>query len=265
MQANDDEADLALLTEAARAAGEIALKYWRRAPAAWDKGDGAGPVSEADLAVNEMLEAELGAARPGYGWLSEESADNPARLGAERVFIVDPIDGTRAFLADEGGFAHALAVVEAGRVVAVVVHLPALGLTYAAHAAGPALLNGAPIAPSAATRVEGASVLTSKLSDAASNWRNGEPGYRRSFRPSLAWRLCLVAEGKFDATISLRPCWEWDIAAASLIAERAGALATDRAGRALGFNGAHAQNNGLIVAPPALHADFLAHLRPWPL
>lgn len=118
MPENEHDADLALLTEAAFAAGELALHYWKHAPTSWEKEGGQGPVSEADLAVNDLLEARLRAARPGYGWLSEESADDLDRLTRERVFVVDPIDGTRAFLNDEGSFAHALAVVENGRVVA---------------------------------------------------------------------------------------------------------------------------------------------------
>ncbi|MCV2878873.1 3'(2'),5'-bisphosphate nucleotidase CysQ [Sedimentimonas flavescens] len=264
MPASDYQDDLALLTEAAKAAGEIALGYWKRGPEAWDKGGGAGPVSEADLAVNAMLERDLRAARPDYGWLSEESADSTERLAAKRVFIVDPIDGTRAFLAHDGGFAHALAMVEDGRAVAGVVHLPALELTYAAALGGPALLNGEPISPSTAQHVEGSTVLTSKLSDDPGHWRRGVPRYRRSLRPSLAWRLCLVAEGRYDATISLRPAWEWDIAAASLIAECAGAMATDRNGSPLRFNRPNAQSNGLVVAAPRLHADYIAQLRHWP-
>ena len=79
--------DLALLEAAAREAGEVALRYWRKAPKSWDKGGDAGPVSEADLAVNETLEAHLRGARPDYGWLSEESPDDAARLAAERVFM----------------------------------------------------------------------------------------------------------------------------------------------------------------------------------
>lgn len=263
MPENKDQADLELLELAARAAGELALRYWKRRPEAWEKADNAGPVSEADLAVNDQLESVLRSARPDYGWLSEESSDDHARLGAERIFIVDPIDGTRAFLHEEPGFAHAIAVAERGRIVAGVVHLPALGQTYSAVAGGPALRDGHPIRASETALVAGSTVLTSKLSDTDAYWRSGAPpAYRRSFRPSLAWRLCLVAEGRFDAALSLRPAWEWDIAAASLIAERAGALATDRHGQALRFNRPGAQSEGLVVAPPALHRDYLDHLLP---
>ncbi|OCX65417.1 3'(2'),5'-bisphosphate nucleotidase CysQ [Thioclava sp. SK-1] len=238
------------------------MGYWKQKPDAWEKDAGAGPVSEADLAVNLLLERRLRKARPSYGWLSEESVDDAERLAAERVFIVDPIDGTRAFLNEDSGFGHAIAVAERGRVVAGVVHMPALGLTYTAHADGPALLNGAPMVPGGATQVDGSTVLTSTISDDPRHWIAGVPDYKRHFRPSLAWRLCLVADGQFDATISLRPAFEWDIAAASLIAQRAGVLASDRAGQPLTFNREDCRANGLVVAPPALHADYVSRLHP---
>ncbi|TAG15735.1 MAG: 3'(2'),5'-bisphosphate nucleotidase CysQ, partial [Rhodobacterales bacterium] len=124
--------DLALLTEAAREAGRIALRYWRREPKVWDKGGDHGPVTEADLAVNDMLKLMLLSARPDYGWLSEETPDDAARLSAETVFIIDPIDGTRAFVAGEETFAHSLAVAHQGKVTAGVVFLPALDKIYTA-------------------------------------------------------------------------------------------------------------------------------------
>lgn len=252
--------DLALLLEAAHEAGTIARRYWREAVQIWEKDGGAGPVTEADLAVNDALAARLQAARPFYGWLSEETPDSDARLDARRTFILDPIDGTRAFIEGQQGFAHALAVAEGDRVVAAVVHLPIMGLTYAASADGPATLNGQPIAPSDAG-IEGASVLTPRASMEGRFWAGGQPPpFRRQFRPSLAWRLCLAAEGRFDAALSLRAAWEWDIAAASLIAARAGAVVTDRFGAPMRFNSPRAQVEGLIVAGPRLHAELLAAL-----
>jgi myo-inositol-1(or 4)-monophosphatase len=252
--------DLALLTEAALRAGQIAMRYWKRTPKAWDKGDGHGPVTEADLAVNAMLSEQLRAARPGYGWLSEESEDGADRLDAERLFIIDPIDGTRAFLAGEETFAHALAVAERGRVTAAVVHLPALGLIYSASRDGTALCDGIALRASAPPTSEGASILTTAASLAPEHWPGGVPQVRRAFRASLAYRLCLVAEGRFDAVLTLRPAWEWDTAAGALIAERAGARVTDRHGAALVFNAAVPQAPGVIAAAPGLHDELLARL-----
>lgn len=253
--------DLVLLVDAAREAGQIAGGFWRQSPQAWDKGGGAGPVTEADLAVNAALQARLTTARPTYGWLSEETEDQPARLDARRTFIVDPIDGTRAFIDGQEGFSHALAVVEGDRVVAGVVYLPVPDLLYTAHARGPALLNGGVLAHSSADRIEGARVLTNKAALDPSLWRGGAaPPFRRDFRPSLAWRLCLVAQGRFDAALSLRGVWEWDIAAAALIAERAGCGVSDMRGRPLRFNNPRPMVDGLVVAPPALHIALVAAL-----
>ncbi len=256
------EEDLRLLIEAAREAGAIARRYWRQQPKAWDKAEGAGPVTEADLAVDARLREVLTAARPAYGWLSEESEDEPARLDAARCFILDPIDGTRAFIEGQEGFSHALAVVEGERVIAGVVYLPVSDTLYAAVAGGPATRNGRAIAPSA-VELDGARVLTAKSSLAPTFWRGGEaPAIRREFRPSLAWRLCLVAEGRFDAVLSLRGAWEWDLAAGALIAERAGCTVTDMHGAPMRFNRQTPVIDGLLIAAPALHEKLLAHLVP---
>ncbi|WP_134724803.1 inositol monophosphatase family protein [Paracoccus luteus] len=254
--------DLTLLVQAAEAAGEVALRFWRGELKSWDKGGGAGPVSEADLAVNAALEQRLRGARPDYGWLSEESADDPSRLDAERCFIVDPIDGTRAFIAGQEGFAVAIAVAQGECVTAGVVHMPARGITYAARAGGPATRNGHPIAPRESA-LHGATVLTSKAALDPVHWLGGRvPPVRREFRPSLAWRLCLAAEGRFGAALSMRAAWEWDIAAASLIAERAGCAVTDRHGRAMRFNQPRPLVDGLVVAAPGLHAALRAAMAP---
>ncbi len=253
------EADLPLIVAAAEEAGQVALRYWRKSPKSWEK-PGLGPVTEADLAVNDRLRGALRGARPDYGWLSEEDPDGPERLAAARVFMLDPIDGTRAFMAGEESFAVSLAVVEGGVPVAGVVHLPALRLTYAATAGGAATRNGQPIRASGQAGIAGANVLTTAGNLAPEFWPGGVPDLKRSFRASLAYRLCLVAEGRFDGMLTLRPAWEWDIAAGSLIAERAGAVASDRRGARLTFNAAHPQADGIVAAAPGLHGALLARL-----
>ena len=253
--------DLALLTEAARDAGRIALRFWRKDPQVWDKGGEHGPVTEADLAVNDMLKARLLAARPGYGWLSEETPDDAARLACETVFIIDPIDGTRAFIAGEETFAHSLAIAHKGRVTAGVVFLPALDRIYTASETAPPLKDGQPIAASRRDRLEGADILTTKVNMVPEKWPGGVPEITRHFRASLAYRLCLAAEGRFDGMLTLRPAWEWDIAAGSLIAEKAGAVVTDQRGESLRFNTASALADGVLALPPAPHADAVRRLR----
>jgi myo-inositol-1(or 4)-monophosphatase len=255
-------ADLKLLVEAAEAAGRIALRHFGRRPEIWDKADGAGPVTEADLEIDRMLRAELLAARPGYGWLSEETEDGPERLEAERAFVVDPLDGTRAFIAGEASFAHSLAVVERGLVTAGVVHLPKLGRTYTAALGQGAWRDGVPIRASGRETVEGARVLAPSANFRTELWPGGMPLVARHFRPSIAYRLCLAAEGRFDAMLTLRETWEWDVAAGSLAAAEAGAIVTSAAGEAPAFNRAVPRLAGIVAAGPVLHRALMERLCP---
>lgn len=252
--------DLALLTEAAREAGRIALRYWRKDPKVWDKGGEHGPVTEADLAVNEMLKAKLLGARPDYGWLSEETPDNADRLAVDTVFIIDPIDGTRAFVAGEETWAHSLAVAHKGQVTAGVVYLPAIDRIYTASETSDPMKDGEVIRASGRDRLEGANILTTKANMLPEKWPGGVPDIIRSFRASLAYRLCLAAEGRFDGMLTLRDAWEWDIAAGSLIAGKAGAVVTDQTGAALRFNTSTAQAKGVLALPPGPHAQAVRRL-----
>ncbi len=252
------EADLALLERAARAAGEVARARAADPGRVVEKPGGQGPVSDADLEVDRLLRAELAAARPGYGWLSEESEDGPERLDAERVFVVDPIDGTRAFLAGEPAWALALAVVERGEVTAGVVHMPMLGRTYTAARGGGARLNGAAIAAGSRRDPAGARVLANANQMTAAHWPGGVPAVERLFRPSLAYRLCLVAEGDADAAVTFRDTYEWDVAAGAIIVAEAGGRITDRTGAPLAYNRPAPLVPGLIAAGPALHAQLVA-------
>lgn len=251
------ERDLHLISEAARDAGAIAMRYWKADPQVWEK-PGEGPVTEADLAVNSFLAERLRGARPGFGWLSEESPDDSERLECKWVFIIDPIDGTRSFIAGEKHFAVSIAVAEAGRVIAGAVFLPALDRLYTAHALGPAMMNGQSISCADRAGLQGANLLMSKGLLAPDHWHQLPPDLKRSFRPSIAYRLCLVAEGAFDGMISTRDAWEWDIAAGSLIAQRAGATVSDCNGQALRFNSSHAKTPGILTAPKAVHREILA-------
>lgn len=253
------EHDLSLLIDAAEQAGTRAMGYFRADPKAWEKSGGAGPVSEADLDVNTYLHDRLRDARPDYGWLSEETDDDPTRQGHDTVFIVDPIDGTRAFLAQEPSWAVVIAVAQAGQVKSAVVHLPAKRQTYAARLGGGTTLNGQRISVSQHTDAENAHVLAAKPTFNAALWPGGVPQLRRSFRPALAYRMALVAEGRFDAMITLRPSWEWDIAAGSLLVAEAGGCVTDRHGAPLRFNGAPPQVDGVIAAGNC-HMSFLDRL-----
>ncbi|CUH75468.1 3'(2'),5'-bisphosphate nucleotidase CysQ [Tropicibacter naphthalenivorans] len=252
--------DLTLLIDAAHKAGAVARSFVGGDLGVEYKDHDNSPVTKADLTVNETLAQHLRAARPGYGWLSEESADDEARQQAGRVFIVDPIDGTRSFIEGSRAWAHALAVVEQGRVTAAVVYLPMMDKLYTAAEGAGARLNGKPIRVGQRQDVTNAEVLAVKHSLDPQFWPGGVPDLRRAHRPSLAYRLSLVAEGRFDAMFTFRPSWEWDIAAGALILSEAGARVTNKRGAALRFNNPIPQNDGVLAANPVIHAGLLDRL-----
>lgn len=258
--------DLALLVEHARAAGEIARAHHRTDLETWEKdgskGHGDGPVTEADIEIDRMLRAELLAARPDHGWLSEETEDDRTRLDRDRVFIVDPIDGTRAFMRGEDGFCHALAIAEHGEIVAAVALFPIRGQIYTATKGGGAFLDGAPIRPSERRALEGASALAGKPQMKPELWPGGPPPVEPAFRNSLVWRHCLVASGAFDIAFTLRPAWEWDVAAGELIAREAGAEVTTSKGARWRYNAGKPRMPGVVAAPPAHHAELIGRLKP---
>jgi len=253
LQATDD---LKLVIQAAERAGEIALRRFGRAPRVWDKGQGQGPVSEVDLEIDAALRDMLLGARPDHGWLSEETPDSPDRLGRSRIFIVDPLDGTRAYLDGQDGFAHPVCLVEDGRPIAAAIHLPRLGQTYSAALGQGAFCNAAPI--HVAMPADVPRVLAARSQLEAGFWPGGAPMAERFFRPALAWRMALVADGSFDAMLTFKPAWHWDIAAGALIVAEAGGCVSDETGAALRFNTATPRAPGVIAASPALHADLLA-------
>ena len=257
-------AALHLLMDAARVAGRVASSVSGPTAACWDKPGGAGPVTEADLAVNAVLESTLRTARPDYGWLSEETEDDDTRLGRDTVFIIDPIDGTRSFVEGARTWAISIAVAHRGAVTAAAIYLPLRDKLYAAGLGTGASLNGADLTVTTQPMSAHSTVLAARPNLEARNWRGDAPAIDRHYRPSLAYRLSLVGEGKFDAMLTLRPSWEWDIAAGALIVAEAGGTITDRTGAALRFNNPHPTLNGVLAAGPPLHGALAARLGPHP-
>jgi myo-inositol-1(or 4)-monophosphatase len=249
--------DHALVTEAVREAGAVAMRYFRGPVAQWEKGPG-DPVSEADHAVNDFLRARLGGARPDYGWLSEESEDDKARLGAERVWIVDPIDGTRAFLKGKPEFTVCVALAGGGRALAGAVYNPATDEFFEARAGAGARLNGRPLAVSAGGRGDGLRLLASRRTFEKQRWLKSLPGADFHAINSIAYRLALVAAGRFDAAISLSPKSDWDVAAAHLLVSEAGGRMTTADGAGLVYNRAQIRHPSVLAASPALHRRLVA-------
>ncbi|MVA99560.1 3'(2'),5'-bisphosphate nucleotidase CysQ [Nitratireductor sp. CAU 1489] len=223
------DADLALIREAAAEAGRIALGYFGKDPEVWLKG-GRSPVSEADIKVDRFLRKTLTAARPDYGWLSEETRDSPERLTARRTFVVDPIDGTRGFLEGRDTWCVSIAVIEDGKPLAGVLECPAMSETFWATEAHGAFLGESGIAvrqPGEAALVGGPKALVDAVAQPLS------AGIKRAGHvPSLAYRLALLACGRLDATFVSPNSHDWDLAAADLILSEAGGLILNEFGQA---------------------------------
>ncbi|KZM51583.1 3'(2'),5'-bisphosphate nucleotidase CysQ [Labrenzia sp. OB1] len=242
--------DMRLLETAARQAGELALSYFGRDPETWFKGN-KSPVSEADLAVDSFLADELRTARPDYGWLSEETADDRRRLDCERVFIVDPIDGTRAFLAGGNEWTVSIAVVENGRPTAGAVFCPLREEMFLASTGGGAWLNGQRMSVSGQADIQGAS-LTGPHSIVANQDVIAAGFVGADILRSLAYRLAIVAAGRVDVGAARGGPSDWDLAAADLLVQEAGGHLTDLSGQHLIYNRAKPGHPALVAAPQVL-------------
>jgi myo-inositol-1(or 4)-monophosphatase len=246
-------ADLDLLVEASVAAGREALSYFRNDVKVWWKNGGTSPVTAADHAANDILMDRLRSARPDYGWLSEETDDDAKRLDASRVFIVDPIDGTRAFMEGRDTWVVSAAITQDGRSLAGVLYAPSLDELYIADASGRVEKNGQPlriVAHDGPTRVSAADDMFKQFSA-----RLGETE-RMSRIPSLAYRLAMIADGRMDAAIVKPSAHDWDLAAADLILSNAGGGLRDVHGNAVIYN-QPVPRHGILIAA---RAELLAPL-----
>lgn len=229
----DWRSDLDLILDAARQAGQVALKFFRKDPEVWWK-QGHSPVSAADYAANELLETVLRKARPDYGWLSEETDDDEERLSKETLFVVDPIDGTRAFIGGKDTWCVSVAVVHRGRPVAAALVAPAFDEEFSALTVGPAMKNGQPLSVTLA----GEDIRLAAPEDVIARLPQTVKArvHRIPHVPSLAYRLAMVADGRIDGTLVKANSHDWDLAAADLILERAGGRLVDLAGQPLIYN-----------------------------
>lgn len=250
---------MAQLEEAVRAAGAEAMRFFRKDPRSWMK-DAHSPVSEADLAADAVLKRHLSAMRPDYGWLSEESPHTPAPAGGSAIWIVDPIDGTRAFLKGKPEWTVSAALVEHGRPVVAAVFNPPDNLFYCAEAGHGAYLNGRRIHATRRPDIKGARVLAHDSALTGRRWRKAWPRMDLCGVNSIAYRLCLVAAGDYDATLSSSPKSDWDLAAADLILQESGAVVTGFNGAAFVYNKATFRHPNVVGAGMLLHARLIGHI-----
>jgi myo-inositol-1(or 4)-monophosphatase len=265
LRATDDHAptdDLALIAAAAKEAGRIALSFFNQNPEVWMKG-GTSPVSEADFAVDRYLREALTKARPSYGWLSEETADAPHRLDARRAFVVDPIDGTRAFLDGKSTWCVSVAVVEGGRPMAGVLDCPATAEVFAASLGSGARKDGRRIR--VASPRDPALIAGPKPMIEAARGHLKRAVERVSYIPSLAYRIAMVAEGRLDATFIKQNAQDWDLAAAELILNEAGGAVRTAGDRPPLYVTGDPSHEPLVAGSGALLESMLAALADAPI
>ncbi|QDZ08228.1 3'(2'),5'-bisphosphate nucleotidase CysQ [Sphingomonas panacisoli] len=234
-------------------ASAYALGLWRTDFKRWEKAPG-NPVCEVDLAVNNMLRERLSALLPDAGWLSEETADDAVRLNHRRVWVVDPIDGTRDYIRDRDGWAVSIALVDGEQPVIGVLDAPVRKEVWRAEAGKGATLNGRPITHSGRKTFTGSRTPTDTLPTV-------DVDLVAVAKPnSIALRIAMVAAGEADLLATIRWGHEWDVAAAVLIAREAGCEVTDALGRKLRFNTPRAEAFGVLAVAPAIQLAALARL-----
>ncbi|MGA9725482.1 MAG: 3'(2'),5'-bisphosphate nucleotidase CysQ [Candidatus Binatus sp.] len=257
MEENDLTRELALAKKAARAAGEILRGHWHRGGYKIAAKSPGNPVTEADLQADRAIKTLLRDPFPAYGWLSEETADNDDRLKCRRVWIVDPLDGTKEFITGVPEFAVAIALIEDG--------VPVLGVTYnpikremywSARGVG-CHLNTRRVRVTRTRILERATVLASRSETARGEWQVFHGMLKVSPTGSVAYKLALVAAGKGDATFTRSPKSEWDIASGAALVVEAGGTITDIKGRAIRFNQRNVKLEGLVADNTILHAALM--------
>lgn len=260
MRGSAYEAEWRCLRAGIAAAGDLALRHFRTGGEHWFKAPGQ-VVTAADVEIDRLLHGSLIGAFPDDAWLSEERADDLTRLQRRRVWMVDPIDGTRALADGLPEFAISVALLVDGAPVLGIVANPATGEWFEAERGCGAWQGGARLRVSTRERLEGARLLSSRTEMRRRNWPALMPEAAFTELSSLAYKLTLVAAGRFDGLISRRPSHDWDLAAARLLIDEAGGLLTTADGADLALNQPEPRHRGLAAAgTPALHRALVIRL-----
>jgi len=257
---DSNDATLSGLAAIMREAGELAVTTGRGDFKQWTKGHDNSPVSDADIAVDKLLRARLATLVPQAGWLSEETEDVPSARSQAQVWIVDPIDGTRAYLAGFPDWTISVALVENGRPRLAALYAPVTTEMFLAARGKGVTRNGKPIRASAGGRLAGATVAGPK------RYLERLAVLNSAIRPqpkvhSLALRLARVAQGTLDAGLASSGSHDWDVAAADLLVHEAGGAVTDFTGRPLSYNRPHTMQGALLAAGTARHAEMIELMR----
>lgn len=248
--------ELSIAADAARAAGAVIRRWYDGDYTVTEKSNDS-PVTEADTEANQVIHAAIEAAFPDDGWLSEETKDSPERLAKRRVWIVDPLDGTKEFIKHIPEFCVCIALVEDGTPVLGVSYNPVTEELFTGTAADGVRLNGATVSVSNLRDLASARVLASRSEVGRGEWQEFESCFAVELTGSVAFKFALIAAGRGDATFSLTPKNEWDVCAGTALVTFAGGRVSDRFGRPLRFNRADPLLPGIIASNGALYEPIV--------
>lgn len=258
---SDEQADFDLMTRATLEAGRLALDFFGdRENGAWLKDDGTA-VSDADIAVDKLLHERLLSGRGDYGWLSEETTDDLIRLEKSHVWIVDPIDGTRAFLHNKPHWVVSVALVVDGKVQMGCLYNPVKDELFEVMVGQGATLNGERLYIDSQPDIEGATIISAPGRFKSREWPTPWPEVKSYMVNSVAYRMALVASNRADALLTLSGKSDWDIAAAYLLVREAGGIVSDHQGGEFSFNRENTRHPSVLVANPQLYKKMLERTR----
>jgi myo-inositol-1(or 4)-monophosphatase len=248
--------ELQVAIDGAIAAGKILQGYFRDGGYQIDSKGKNNPVTTADFEADSKLKQILRDAFPTYGWLSEETVDNDDRLACERVWIVDPLDGTKEFIKGIPEFVVAIALAERGVPVMGVSYNPIKNELFSGIRGAGCFLDGKPVTVSTVSALEHSTILASRSETARGEWKAYEGRVRVRAIGSVAYKLALVAAGQADATFTLTPKSEWDIASGVALIVAAGGRVTDLNGDEMHFNRRDVKTPGFVASNGHLHSEI---------
>lgn len=252
----DLQRELDLAREAALSAGEILERYFRDRGFEIEQKGKDNPVTTADFDADSEIKRLLRGPFPEYGWLSEETADNADRLSCRRVWIVDPLDGTKEFIKGIPEFVIAIALAEEGSPIVGVTYNPIKREMFWCARGSGCYMDSRPVHVTATSSLEHATVLASRSETSRGEWKNYEGKLRVNPIGSVAYKLALVAAGRADATFTRTAKSEWDIASGAALIIEAGGRITDIDGSEMRFNKPSVKLKGFVASNALLHHEI---------
>ena len=249
-----------LVKESIVEAGKLALKWFKKDPEQWEKDDGS-LVSKADIEINDLLNKLLKNKNPEFGWLSEENEDDKSRLNKKITFVVDPLDGTKAFLEGKKEFSISIAIVKNGLPISGIVFSPSTGEMFEAEKNKGSWKNNKKIIISKYKKLEKCKMIAFKPMFSHPAWKEPWPKMDVENRNSIAYRMALVASGQYDAMMALNSKNDWDIAAGDLLISESGGVVTLHTNKKIIYNTENIKKPSVIGTNKSIHDKIIKRVK----